>query len=479
MVVLCMVVGVQAEYLNVDEDLDVGQGYMNVYAADGTTYLFGSEWANLDLRATSSGTTAGGDFQVLLQANTNTYDDNLTDPYWVNQTTLLGNVQPEANYYHEKDGWDGQPVDFEYRVVSNNLAAAGYECRAFIKVLDAGGGWATTTYEYADLTVGSHTLSIPGSVVNGVDPRVQAGFSIKGLNVSSSDPTALLGVVVVPYYSRPVFPTPADGDNVGLDTTSLSWTNADPNNPNDQISCNVYFEIDDNDPNFYGAPIATGITDGTILLADYGVSLTDDTMYTWRVDSIDPNTGGSPVTIIGDLWTFTVTDVPPVVNAGLNQYVFLDGGTATFTLSGSYTDDGKSTIERAEFVEGVHEKAPATVVTYGTKVWTPGAGIHTSGTVTQEISVDGNGWFAFNLEVEDSAGVGTDEGGNQTPGSPHDEAGVRAGVYGTCAEAATEDPDDVYDATGDLDSNCKKDLADFAIFAAGWLDCDSTKITCP
>jgi hypothetical protein len=480
MLVMCLVGAAGADYyLNVDEDLNVGAGYINVYSADGTTWVQGFAYPNADLRATTTGSTAGGDFQALLQANTLLYTANKTNPFWVDQTTLLGAKQPEANYYHEKDGLDGQPIEFEFRVLSNNLTAAGYECRGFIKVLDAGGNWATTTYEYTDLTVGTHTLNIPGSAVTGADPRVQAGFSVKGLNVNTTDPVAALGIVVVPYYSKAVYPNPADGANVGLDTTSLSWTNANPKNLSDTIACNVYFEVDDGDPNFFGGPIATGITDGTIALADYSITLADNTTYSWRVDCIDPNTGGAPVTLIGDLWTFTVTDVPPVVNAGLNQYVYLSGGTAAFTLSGSYTDDGKSTITRAEFVQGTHEKAPETVVTYGAKVWTPGAGIHTSGTVTQAITVDGNGWFAFNLEVEDGAGIGTDVGGNYTPGTPNNEAGVRAGVYGTCAEAATEDPADTYDATGDLNGDCKKNLADLSLFAAGWLDCDSAKTSCP
>lgn len=471
MLILCLVCTAQAEwYLNVDEDLNAGAGYINVYSADGTTWVQGFSYPNADLRANSTGSTAGGDFQVLLQANTLLYTANLTNPYWVVQPSGPGNKQPEANYYHEKDGWEtGDDVVFEYRVVSNNLSEAGYDCRAFIKVLDAGGGWATTTYEWADLTVGPKTLRIPGSAVVGADPRVQAGFSVKGLNVNSTDPIAALGIVVVPYYSKAVFPNPADGASVGLDLTNLSWTNADPNNPADKagVTCNVYFKVDDGDPNFLAGPIATGITNETIALADYSITLADETTYVWRVDCIDPNTGGSPRTIKGDLWTFTVTDVPPAANAGADKFLWLsmpdgDGDPAkvTFTVTGTYTDDNKSPITRAEWVQGVHEGGGT--VTKVSETWTPGVG---SGTVSATFSATDTGWLFLTLEVQDSAGTGADL--------------MNTGVYGTCAQAATEDPDDTYDATGDLDGNCKKDLNDFAIFAAGWLDCDANKITCP
>jgi hypothetical protein len=286
-------------------------------------------------------------------------------------------------------------------------------------------------------------------------------------------------VVNVTKSGQAINPNPADGADVPLNLATLSWTTPDPViDPNGIVTCDVIFGTD---PNFLTTPsTATGITDGTVDLSELSptVTLADGPTYYWRVDSNDPNAGGIDVVTPSAVWSFQVGDLPPVVDAGLNQYVYLSGGTATFTLSGSYTDDGKSPITRAEFVEGAHETAPETIVTYGTKVWTPGAGTHTSGTVTQEITVDGNGWFAFDLEVEDTAGIGVDEGVEPVV-TPHDEPGVRAGVYGTCAEAATEDPDDSWDTTGDIDGDCDKDLADFALLAADWLGCNAAKTACP
>jgi hypothetical protein len=251
----------------------------------------------------------------------------------------------------------------------------------------------------------------------------------------------------------------------------LSWKNHDPN---DIFTFNVYLEAEGPvvDPNFHTAPIATGITTKTVNLAAAGVTLLDNKVYTWRVDSTDPN-NGHPVTFQGPLWTFQIGDVAPVVNAGSDQYVWLAGGVGSFTLSGSYTDDGKSPITRAEYVQGTHQMAGGTVVTLGTQTWNSVAR-----TVTVSVTVSNpvvgqaaTGWYQFILEVQDGAGTGTDT--------------VYDGVYGTCLEAAIADPADTTIKTnwpnglhGDINGDCKTDLTDFAIFASSWIDCMTTKAGC-
>lgn len=269
-------------------------------------------------------------------------------------------------------------------------------------------------------------------------------------------------------------PEPADGATVDLTLSGLSWKNHETKNPGDVYACDVYLEAEGPviDPNFYTAPIATGVTDGTVDLASAGVTLMDNTVYTWRVDSTDPNTGGNPETTPGVVWTFQIGDVPPLANAGSNQYVWLVDGAGQFTLSGSYTDDGKSTITRAEYVEGAHQKAGGTTVTLGTQVHDPVAK-----TVTVDVTVENpvpgqaaTGWYAFTLEVDDAVGTGSD--------------GVNAGVYGTCLEAAAADPSDTTIADnwpnghGDINGDCKTNLEDFALLASSWLDCMTVKADC-
>lgn len=269
------------------------------------------------------------------------------------------------------------------------------------------------------------------------------------------------------------FPVPADGAIVPPDANDLSWQNPDPNNPiDDAIACDVYFEEDDGDPNFASEPIAVGLEADTINLTDAGQTITPNTTYTWRVDCTDPhgdpNTGGS-VTTQGEVWTFTATnDYPPVVTVGSDQYLWIsmDDGDAdpskvTFTLNGQVSDDGESQVSTLWTLDD-SEQDPATVVT----IADPNSEFTASGTtnVDTSVTIDGTGLFTFLLEADD--------------GLWHDEGTVTVIVYETCAEAATEDPDDTYDATGDINGDCKKDLADLALLAAGWLDCNSSKITC-
>lgn len=473
--VLCLTGAVQADvFFTVDEDMEGGEGWMNVFETDGTSYLWGSAWGNADLRANSTGTTDDGDYQVLLQANTNTYDDNPLDPYWVDQTTLLGNKSMEANYYAEVDDLDGQTITFLYEVLSNDLAAAGYRTQAFIKVLDAGGGWATTQEVYLDLNVGVGSLTL--EVTTGSDPRVQAGFVVKGLNVAGASVEAALGVTVVAYRANVTNPDPADGIDVPINLATLSWLNRNPIVPDSSVSCSVYLEAEGSDasgtnptnidPNFAAGPIATGITDGTVDIS--GITLEDDMWYSWRVYSSEPNlAGGGPIVTEGDLWTFHIGDVPPTVTAGDNHYLWLDmedgdGDSAkvTFNLTGTYTDDGKSEITTAQWVQGAHEGGGT--VTIESQNWDAG-----TNTVTAEVTATGNGWLFLSLELTDASGTGTDE--------------LNVGVYGTCIEAANEDPADVmYQsyAHGDIDGDCDTDLNDLAIMAGTWGDCMTTKAGC-
>lgn len=265
-------------------------------------------------------------------------------------------------------------------------------------------------------------------------------------------------------------PEPADGAYVGLDINQLSWSAPDPNNPADTIACDVYFEADDGDPNFYGAPVATGITDGSILLADYGITLQDETSYTWRVDCTDPNTPGNPVTTTGAVWTFHVTDVPPVVTAGDDQYLWIymddldtEPNQVTFAVTGTYTDDGKSPITRAEWVQGTHQGG-GTVSILSQSEPVPG-------TIEAVVNATASGWLSLRLEVEDAAGLATDS--------------MNVGIYNSCLEAALEDPNDKKITEtwpngqhGDINGDCKTNLEDFAILASTWIECMTAKAGC-
>lgn len=263
------------------------------------------------------------------------------------------------------------------------------------------------------------------------------------------------------FEGKAIIPDPEDGGVAGLDLVELTWANPDPNSPGDIVECDVFFGSDANTPGNM-TEVASDVTDETADIS--GITLVDGQTYFWYVVSTSVPSG-DPTS--SDLWSFMIADVAAAADAGADQYLWLDGGSKTFTVSTSYTDDAKSPITLAEIVEGTHDTGGATV-TMGTQTWTPGTGTHSSGTVSVDVTVDGDGWFEFIIEVTDSAGTATDS--------------MHTGVYPTCLDAAYADPDDDIagrypDGHGDVDGDCDTDLADLAMMAGSWLDCMTDKAT--
>ena len=103
MAVIAMVGIAQAEVtMGVDENA-TWLGYAHAFntPAEGGGWLWGSGWATEALPATIGGGVA------TISPNTNTYEENAADPYWVDQTTLLGNKVMEMNFYSEEWGLIG------------------------------------------------------------------------------------------------------------------------------------------------------------------------------------------------------------------------------------------------------------------------------------------------------------------------------------------------------------------------------------
>ena len=202
--------------------------------------------------------------------------------------------------------------------------------------------------------------------------------------------------------------------------------------------------------------VANDITAESLDLSDAGYTLQAGKYYYWAVHITDPEIG----VVKGFDWHFLATgDAPPKdVSAGADQYVWLVGGTKQFTLTGTYTDDGKSpvTVEWADLSNPL-EQAPGTTVT-----------INNPNSATTTVDVDGDGWFLFSFTVADAVGSGTDT--------------VNVGVYVDACAAAYADPSDIPakypDGNGDINGDCKTDLNDFAILVQTWLDCMSEKLGC-
>ncbi len=167
-------------------------GYMNVFEtpANGGGFVFGSPWGVSDLKTVVEPTPVTG--SVTLYPNFNTYDDNPTDPFWVDQTTGLGNKSMEANTYVDDPSLAQQELLWTGYVISNTIDPA-YEAVAFIKVFNA--NFSVLKIETAPLVEGEF-FEVSYTNVEPDDTFVQYGWYVRGLNASSANEAALGNVVI-------------------------------------------------------------------------------------------------------------------------------------------------------------------------------------------------------------------------------------------------------------------------------------------
>jgi hypothetical protein len=256
---------------------------------------------------------------------------------------------------------------------------------------------------------------------------------------------------------KALFPVPTVGALLPYDTTTLTWAN-----PASVGYVDAYLLESDvplNDPNLGPDVFDPGVMVLTVTgnSADVTGLLIADKYYYWAVHVTEPNTTVHQ----GFTWNFLASgDSIPVVDAGVDQYLETTGSPMVLDLSATVTDDGAPTITWTDISNaGGRDQDTVVTINNATAAYT---------TVTLENLVSGivNGWYQFQITVDDGVNLPvTDQ--------------VTVGVYGTCKEAAVADPDDTYDAVGDLDGSCKVDLVDFALFAQSWLDCDALRVTCP
>ncbi|MEJ5259818.1 MAG: hypothetical protein WHS88_06475 [Anaerohalosphaeraceae bacterium] len=141
-------------------------------------------------------------------------------------------------------------------------------------------------------------------------------------------------------------PVPANNVKVTIGQYStLSWTNPEPNLPEGQITCDVYFG--ETEPNallpHYGLTLlASGVTGNSVPMPQLAPYKT----YYWVVDTYD--TSRTPEYVQGKVWTFNTNNSAPVVNAGPDQFVWL---TRTIVDTTSEAD----TYIRDNVVRGSYE----------------------------------------------------------------------------------------------------------------------------
>ena len=188
-------------------------GYANVFALDGSTFMFGGTWALADLKTVVTPSTN----TLTLYPNFNTY--NAADPYWSNGA--IGNKIFEGSTFVENSALAGQILTFSGNVTSNTLAS-GYTAVAFIKGLNPATGYTADVNRTVPLIAGqpfsvTTTTAIPAGLI------VQYGFIIKGLNGNPANQTALGNVVVAgatPLLSAPSLP-------INFESSTVAYTFTD------------------------------------------------------------------------------------------------------------------------------------------------------------------------------------------------------------------------------------------------------------
>lgn len=176
-------------------------GYMNVFnlPSDGGAYQFGSGWGLPDLKTTVD--VAGN--TLTLQPNFNTYNDNPTDPYWVNQSTGEGNKDMEGSTFVEPGPtFNDNDLTFHGDVTGFTIDTAQYDVYVFIKALDSTNGWQDAfggqRVKLLDgegaFTISATAAELPSGLV------IQYGFIVRGRNGNPAEEAQLGSVVVAPEY---------------------------------------------------------------------------------------------------------------------------------------------------------------------------------------------------------------------------------------------------------------------------------------
>ena len=300
-------------------------GYMNVFELpeNGGGYVFGQPWGVPELSAIFTPSINN----VKLLPNTNTYAENPTDGFWVNQTTGAGNKNMEAITFIEPGaGANDNDLAFGGNVVGNTLDAA-YSAKYFIKALDPNNG-------FADVFNGSKTFDLPASGTFSVSATaaelpagliVQYGFVMVGPNADPATAGALGSVVIDGDFpvgevqSTPIY-VRLNGSAINNNQTGVVTVSSES-----EAVAHVV-----NAGSFYYAPSALTITAG-------------DTVY-WVNDGGTHNVNFATNTVTGDPYNNPESFVSsPTGDIELYSYVFNTAGTYQYDCSvGSHAANGMS-----------------------------------------------------------------------------------------------------------------------------------------
>lgn len=278
-------------------------------------------------------------------------------------------------------------------------------------------------------------------------PESNTSFEIHSRTSSTTyaEPeTGLRGILIKGQIWYPTYatePNPAINSSVNPSTlTQLSWTNPAPSEEGATVTSNVYLGITEpnvTDPDYGLDTLATGISDEFVTLP---YALTRNTTYYWVVDTEDSVAGLSR----GFVWTFNTNNKVPVVNAGSDQYLWLDPASAAANLSGTASDDG---YPQPYTLLWEQTAGPVTV------------SIDPNDVLNTTVVLPQTGTYTFQLSANDGDLVGSDT--------------VDVFVGDTPCDAAKAKPEyeQIY---SDYNNDCYVDMSDLSEFVQEWLECNAS-----
>ncbi|HDS84726.1 MAG TPA: hypothetical protein ENN97_05975 [Phycisphaerales bacterium] len=185
------------------------------------------------------------------------------------------------------------------------------------------------------LTTNPLDLDLAGfiaSKTNGLITLLMVGQDDETEIATKEHDTYMAPTLVLPdsndIVARAYDPVPAPYTTVSPSLDVLTWTNPDPNNPGETITCDVYFGATEPNallPNYGLDLLAAGVTGNSVALPP----LEQFKTYYWMVNIHDSSFPDR--TVPGFVWVFDTFNAAPVVNAGDDQYVWLNKAVVSTT----------------------------------------------------------------------------------------------------------------------------------------------------
>lgn len=206
--------------------------------------------------------------------------------------------------------------------------------------------------------------------------------------------------------ARPIDPVPANGSSVSHNNlTELRWRKPPPFLPGGTVTCDIYL-----DPNEYRVDIMDPAVKLNVTPQEpnwIAVTVEPETDYYWLVVCFDDDGTKAPVENRGLIWAFSTKNATPVVDAGINQGIWLPGvGTASVNLTGVITDDGLPDPPAGMSYTWALASGPAGLVSNSNPSGTvPGNGI-----VPTTVEFDTAGTYVITLSADDEPTPSTPPG---------------------------------------------------------------------